>query len=184
MARIISYEDEIRTDLLENRHKLYLEKNFINASSSFFSQMNDGLLVLRDSKNFLRAQWQVGWQKVDGPEYDIEVTYERYVNRFFSGFAGMNWLDKKNNGIFGVRYFLPFNFNSEWRVDISGELRLKLVKSIQLTNRLNTFGEFEYDTGSKEEWLVGLDFSVARYFNVLTQYHSDFGLGAGVKVYF
>jgi FtsP/CotA-like multicopper oxidase with cupredoxin domain len=36
MARIISYEDEIRTDLLENRHKLYLEKNFFIASSSFF----------------------------------------------------------------------------------------------------------------------------------------------------
>ncbi len=184
MARIISYDDEIRPDLLENRHKLYLDKKFFNASSSLLSQMNDGLLVLRDSKNFLRAQWQVGWQKVDDPEYDVEVTYERYVNRFFSGFAGMNWVDKKNVGIFGVRYLLPFNFNSEWRVDTSGELRLKLIKNIQLTNRLNTFSEFEYDTGSKEEWLVGLDFSVARYFNVLTQYHSDFGLGAGVKVNF
>ena len=83
-----------------------------------------------------------------------------------------------------MRYLLPFNFNSEWRVDTSGELRLKLIKNIQLTNRLNTFSEFEYDTGSKEEWLVGLDFSVARYFNVLTQYHSDFGLGVGVKVNF
>ncbi len=182
MARIISYEDTISPDLLNYRHKLYLDENFFYASSSFLSQMNDGLLVLRDSKNFLRAQWQVGWQNVDDPEYDVEVTYERYVNRFFSGFAGMNFVDKKSDGVFGVRYLLPFNFNSEWRVDTSGELRLKLAKNIQLTNRLNTFSEFEYDTGSKEEWLVGLDYSISRYFYVLTQYHSDFGLGVGIKV--
>ena len=50
------------------------------------------------------------------------------------------------HGIFGVRYLLPFNFESVLRVDSEGKLRIELAQGLQLTSRFGIFGTAEYDT--------------------------------------
>jgi hypothetical protein len=57
-----------------------------------------------------------------------------------------------------------------------------LGKSLQLTNNANLFADFEYDTESKIEWTTGLEYSIAKHFGVVAQYHSEFGMGAGIRL--
>ena len=183
MARVVSYQDdEEDPEISSIRHKLYRDDGYFYASAAILSQMSDGLAVFRNSKNSLRTEWEVGWQNVPGTEYDVDATYERNFNRFLDAFIGMNFVNEHQRGIFGVRYVLPLNFESEWRVDTAGEFRITLGNSLQLTNAIDIYAEFEYDTETEEEWMVGINYSWLKNLKLVTQYHSDFGIGAGIKV--
>jgi FtsP/CotA-like multicopper oxidase with cupredoxin domain len=185
MARIIRYEDdEIDPKLESIRHNLYKTDNLVYSSGSFLSQMTDGLAVVRNNKNSLNIDWQVGWQNVSGTEYEVNITYERYFNRFFTAFAGIGLENEVERGIFGVRYLLPLNFESEWRIDTKGDFRISLGNSFQLTNNLNLFADFEYDTETNIEWATGVNYTIVKNLGVIGQYHSEFGLGAGVRLSF
>jgi len=183
MARIVSYqEDKIDQELADIRHKLFSDEGFFYASGSLLSQMSDGMAVYSNSKYSLQTEWQIGWQNVTPVEYEINLTVERYFNRFFSAFTGGRFENGIERGIFGFRYVLPLNFESEWRVDTSGELRITLGNSLQLTSNINLFADFEYDTESKQEWGAGINYLLTKNFGLVAQYHSDFGMGAGFKL--
>lgn len=185
MARIIRYEeDEVDLKLESIRHNLYKTDNFIYASGSFLSQMTDGIAVMRHNKNSLNVDWQVGWQNVPTTEYEINISYERYFNRFLTAFAGIGLENEVEKGIFGVRYLLPLNFESEWRIDTKGDFRISLGNSAQLTNNLNLFADFEYDTETKIEWTTELNYTIVKNLRVVAQYHSDFGMGVGFRLMF
>ena len=98
---------------------------------------------------------QIGWQRVDKIDYDVELAYDRYFNRFLNLFAGANFTNDYERGIFGIRYLLPFNVESTLRVDSEGEFRIELAQGLQLTSRFGIFGDIEYDSETKEEWLLG-----------------------------
>ena len=144
--------------------------------------MTEGNAFFSSSKNSLHGYWKVGWQNVPETEYDIELNYERYISRYLNLFAGVNFINEDIRGIFGVNYLLPFNIESQWRVDTDAQLRIKLGKNIQLTNRFSLFAEFEYDTETKEEWQAGFRYRWLKNVAVVTQYHSDFGIGAGIQL--
>lgn len=185
MARVISYQDDsLDPELANIRHELYRDEYFFYGNGSFLSQMTEGLAVFSNSKNSLHTDWQVGWQNVDATEYEFNITYERYVNRFLSGFAGLRFEHDIERGIFGWRYLLPLNFESEWRVDTAGELRISLENSLALSNNLSLLVDFEYDTESQEEWSVGLHYLFNKNLGIITQYHSGFGIGAGINLAF
>ena len=114
----------------------------------------------------------------------VEKFIYRYFNRFFTAFIGVNLTNDFERGIFGVRYLLPFNIESELRLDTKGEFRLSLEQHLQLTSRLGIFGEFEYDTESNEEWVAGANYTLSKNFSLIGQYHSDFGAGAGIRFRF
>ena len=146
--------------------------------------MTDGVAILSNSKNIFSTSWEVGWQDVEGTEYDIELAYDRYISRFLTVFFGGNFTSDINRGIFGVRYLLPLNFDSEIRIDTDGEFRVTIGKQLQLTNRLGIFGDFEYDTESEIEWAAGAKYTLSKNLSIVGQYHSDFGAGAGLGFIF
>jgi len=185
MARVVSYVDkEIDADLKEIRPKLYIDPWYSWTNGTIQSHMTDGVVVVSNSKNIFSADWEVGWQKVEGTEYDLELAYDRYFNRFFTAFVGGNFTSDYERGILGVRYLLPFNFGSVLRVDTEGEFRVSIGQSLQLTRGLGIFGRFEYDTESKEEWVAGVDYILSKNFSLVGQYHSDYGVGAGLEFRF
>jgi len=182
MARLVSYEDkELAMDLQKIRHRLYKDPWYPTFFGTAQSHMTDGMAVLSNSRNILSTTWQVGWQRVDETEYDVELAYDRYFNRFFNAFAGVNLTNDYERGIFGIRYLLPFNIESTLRVDSGGEFRVELAQELQLTNRFRIFGDIEYDTESKEEWLLGGKYTLSKNISLIGQYHSDFGAGAGLE---
>ena len=182
MARVVSYEDkELDVDLKKIRHRLYKDSWNPTIIGTAQSHMTDGIAVFSNSKNILSTTWQVGWQNVDKTDHDVELAYDRYFNRFFNIFGGINLTNDYERGIFGIRYLLPFNIDSTFRFDSEGEFRVELAQGLQLTSRFEVFGDVEYDTESKEEWLLGGKYTLSKNMALTGQYHSDFGAGAGLE---
>ncbi len=185
MARVVSYEDKkIDADLGAIRKHLYKDPWYPWINGTIQSHMTDGVAVFSNSKNIFSATWEIGWQDVEGTEHDLELAYDYYFNRFLTAFIGGNFTNDYDRGIFGVRYLLPFNFESAWRVDSEGELRISIGHNVQLTNHLRIFGDFEYDTETKKEWVAGVKYTLIKNFSLVSQYHSEFGAGAGINFRF
>lgn len=182
MARVVSYEDkELDLDLRKIRHKLYKDSWYPSIIGTAQSHMTDGMAVLSNSKNIFSTKWEVGWQRVDETDYDVELTYDRYFSRTLNLFSGLNLTNRYERGIFGIRYLLPFNIESTWRIDSEGEFRVELSQGLQLTRRFGIFADFEYDTETKKEWLLGGKYTLSKSFALTGQYHSEFGAGAGLE---
>ena len=185
MARVIHYEgSEVDPEIAEARKE---PTNFLNKDPWFFwgdisllTQMNEGMLELSNTRNLFSAVWEHDWDE----EYNIEITYDRYFNRFFRAFAGANKTDEDTRGILGVRYLLPFNFESLVWIDTEGEFRFSLEKEIQITSRLAIFVDAEYDTEEKWEWVAGSEWIFNKYLSIIAQYHSDFEGGVGLTIRF
>jgi FtsP/CotA-like multicopper oxidase with cupredoxin domain len=183
MARIVHYEgSELDPKIAEIRPKLFKEHWYLWADVSVLTQMTEGRIVAANTRNTLSAAWEAGWDE----DYETELTYERYFNRFFKAFAGAVLTDgeQDHRGIIGIRYLLPFMFESSFWLDTEGEVRLSLEKEIQLTDRLYTFGEFQYDTDSKEEWMAGAGWILSKRFSIIAQHHSEYKGGAGLHIRF
>ena len=169
MARVVSYEDKkLSEDLKKIRHKLYSDSWYSYVKGTVQSHMADGMVVMSNSRNIFSTTWEMGWQKVDDTDYEVELTYDRYFNRFFNVFSGVDLTNNYERGIFGIRYLLPFNIESTLRVDSERELRIELDQELRLTSRFGIFGGVEYDTESKEEWLLGGKYVFSKNMSVIT----------------
>lgn len=185
MARVVSYEDkELEEDVQKIRHKLFKDPWYPMVKATALAHMTDGRAVISNSKNLISATWQTGWQTINNTDYDIELAYDHYFNRFLNLFAGANIVNRFERGIFGMRFLLPFNFDSALRIDSEEEFRLEIGQGLQLTPRFGIFADMEYDTESKEEWLLGWKYTLTKSFSLAGQYHSDFGAGVGLEIWF
>lgn len=181
MANIVHYEGtEPDPQIAAIRENLFREHWYLWAETSLLTQMTEGKVTAADTRNTLSAEWEAGWNE----DYEAVFTYERYFTRFFQAFAGGVLTDgeQRDRGIIGLRYLLPLLFESSLWLDTEGDVRLSLENSIQLTDRLYAFGEFQYDTESNEEWLAGAGWRINRYFSIIGQYHSEYKGGIGVNI--
>jgi len=189
MTRIIHYEGSTVDPIIQEARKLPgnpfgKDPWYAWADVAGLSQMTHGEVTAANTRNTFITEWEVGdWDDV---EYEVELKYSRYFNRFFSAFAGVDLTNEENDhrGIFGVNYLLPFLIESEVWVDTKGEFRFAGEKEIQLTSRVSAFAKAEYDTESEWEWMAGGEFMLTRYISLIGQYHSDFYGGGGLMVRF
>ena len=75
------------------------------------------------------AEWEAGWQDVEHTELEGTLTLDRYLNRFFTIFAGAILLGEgddtdETRGVFGIRYLLELNVGSSVWVDTDGGARV------------------------------------------------------------
>jgi FtsP/CotA-like multicopper oxidase with cupredoxin domain len=160
---------------------------YVWGAASIQSHMSEGLLTWMNPKNDLLLGWEVGWGKVAKTEYEIDAFYQRYFNPNFQAFVGARFTNEENvnnRAAIGFNYRLPLMAWAEVSVDSEGDARIALSKRFQLTPRLGVFGEVEYDTNTRWEWSAGADYTLTRHASLITQYHSEFGLGAGVLIRF
>jgi hypothetical protein len=145
--------------------------------------MSEGLLTWMNPKNDLLVTWEVGPQRVDAPQYEIDLLYQRYFNMNFQAFAGYrltNDADAKDRGLIGLNYRLPLMVWANVSLDTKGDARFTLAKRFQFTPRLGVWGEVFYDTGTQWEWTTGADYALTRYTSLTLSYQNDYGFGAGV----
>ncbi|CAN5718316.1 multicopper oxidase PcoA [soil metagenome] len=189
MARVIHYEDAPPNpsfhDMkggLGNEH----DPIFFFGAGTALSQMSDGFITLQNNRNGLAASWEVGWENVEKTEYEVDLTYDRYLNTFTSVFAGAQLANNEagDRGIAGVRYLLPFLVQSQVWVDTSGDFRFSLRESIPLTSRLGVYGGIEYDTLTHWEGIAGVEYVLGKRLSLIGQWHSEYGLGGGVLIRF
>jgi len=190
MARVVHYEGfALDPQLAAVRPKLYKDSWYFWGQADVLSNMTEGFLMLSNTRNILTAEWEVGWQEVDDTEWEGIFTYDRYINRFFTIFAGADLLGEGDEhddtrGVFGFRYLLPLNLESRAWIDTDGGGRFNLGKSFELTPRLALLGEAEYDTHDKWEGSAGLSYMVHKYFSLVGQWHSEYGFGGGLQIRF
>lgn len=190
MARVVHYEDfPLAPRLAAIRPNLYRDSWYFWGQVDALSNMTDGFLMLSNTRNILTAEWEIGWQNVDETEWEGIFTWDRYINRFFTVFAGADLLGEgddsdKIRGLFGFHYLLPLNLESRAWIDTDGGARLNLDKSFELTPRLALLGDAQYDTHDKWEGMAGLSYTVNKVFSLIFKWHSDYGFGGGVQLRF
>ena len=190
MARVIHYADfTLNSQLAAIRPNLYRDSWYIWGQADALSNMTEGFLTFSNTRNILTAEWEVGWQEVDDTEWETLVTWDRYINRFFTIFAGANLLGASNDledtrAVLGFHYLLPLNLESRVWIDSDGGARLNLMKSLVLTPRFELYGEAQYDTHDQWEGHVGVSYMVYKNFSLVGQWHSDYGFGGGLQFRF
>ena len=81
-----------------------------------------------------------------------------------------------------MRYLLPLNIESAFWLDSDGGGRFFLEQGLQLTPRLEMDFEVEYDT--RWEGKIGMYYLVARNFSLIANWHSEYAIGAGIRLLF
>jgi hypothetical protein len=205
MARIFSYHTP-RDERLED-HPL---KILTNTSNHFFtwglvdvaSHMTSLNLVSTNIRNQFTLTGEYGWNQ----NMEVELTYERYLNDWFRVFGGVNVENESTNSldeiattaIAGIRYFTPYRFNLDVRMDNKLRPTISLSREILVFRRIAVFAEYEYqaDFGwvnelpegenfKKEEVLtVGAEYFLAKNFSILGSYDNRFGAGGGLSIRF
>jgi CopA family copper-resistance protein len=190
MARVVHYEGfELAPQLASIRPELYKDSWYFWGESDILSNMNEGFLTVSNTRNILTAEWEAGWGEVDHTEWESLFTWDRYINRFLTLFAGADVAGvtddiEDTRAVLGFRYLLPLNLKSLAWIDSDGGGRFNLRKAFELTPRLVLFGEAQYDTHDLWEGRAGLSYMVHKYVSLLGQWHSDFGFGGGLQVRF
>lgn len=187
MARVVHYENFILTDeVAAIRPQLYSDSWYFWGQVELLSNMLEGQLTASDSRNTLHAEWDLGWQHVDGSEWEALLTWDRYLNRYFSLFAGANIGDaiEKDRAVIGLHYLLPFNLESQLFIGSDGELRTEVSRSFELTPRLSIDGLVQYETSGEWESVVGASYLLTKGVSLRGQWHSDYHWGGGFQLRF
>jgi FtsP/CotA-like multicopper oxidase with cupredoxin domain len=196
MARVVHYNGFYPApDTATVRHRLYEDPFFFWGVADGLSNMTQGYLQFSNTRNIFNLEWEVGWARVPGTQWETTALYQRYFNRFFRVIAGLNTNGTltgdsfhndfdSNRGVFGVMYRLPLNLGLTAWADTDGGARIKVGKNLMLTPRLALGSELEYDTHDRWKVRVNLAYTLSRSTSLIGQWHSDYGWGAGIRVRF
>jgi len=190
MARVVHYQDfEPDPATAAVRSRLYHDPFYLYGQADVLSQMAQGSLVYANTRHIFSAEWQAGWQRVDDVKWEVTPAYDYYLNRFATFFAGADLKGAndhfdKHEGIFGLRYLLPLNITSRVWVDTAGEFQFAVGRHLELTPRLEVFGEAEYDTQEHWETRAGTSYLLTKHVALIGQWHSEFRWGGGLRLQF
>jgi CopA family copper-resistance protein len=171
------------------------------------SHMTEVNLVTSNIRNQFNLTAEYGWNEI----LEAEFTYERYLYDYFRVFAGVNVEKEEENSlndvsptaVAGIRFFTPYMFNLDVRIDNELRPQIGLGRELMLFPRTIVFGEIEYqaDFGwvnnlNKEDplsnvnyreeltWVVGLEYFLSKNFSLMASYDNRFGAGGGLSVRF
>lgn len=191
MARLLHYDNFVMPDeVAAIRPQLYIDMWHSWGEAALASNMAEVFLTAAGTRNTLSAEWESGWQRVDKNEWEGFLSWDRYINRFFTVFAGFDMLGQGSDtehsrGVVGVTWLLPLLIESRYWLDSDGGGRFSFDKEFALTPRLALIGEAEYDTHAAQwEGKAGLTYMLSKSFSLIGQWHSDFGWGAGAIIRF
>ncbi|AWV97062.1 multicopper oxidase domain-containing protein [Arcticibacterium luteifluviistationis] len=209
MARVYSYDTPRDSRLAPNSLEKVLKEGshyYQWGTLDLTSHMTELNLV---SSN-IRNQWNLGLEYGWNQNMEAELSYERYVSDYFRVFVGVNAENEIENSldeisttaVAGIRYFTPYMFNLDLRLDNKLRPEIRLSREIMIFPRTSIFGNYEYkadlglvnelsnEMGQKKSflgettWSVGLDYLISRNFSATASYDNRFGAGAGLMVRF
>jgi CopA family copper-resistance protein len=205
MARVFSYDTPRDT-----RMKRYPVKTLVAETDRYYSwglldatsSMTAINLISSNIRNQFNASLEYGWNE----NLEAELTYEYYLHDYLRVFGGVNIeneipdnLSEFNTiAVAGVRYFTPYMFSLDIRVDSELRPRISLGRSLMLFQKLLIFGYYEYqiDLGiannlpdnkgvlSETVWSAGAEYMFSRNYSLLASYDNRFGVGGGLSIRF
>lgn len=191
MARMVHYEEfATPAAVAPIRSRLYEDPWYFWGEADILTNMTEGFFKAANTRQTVTAYWEYGWQDVDENEWEGRVTWDYYLNRFFTVFTGIDFLGagkttEHHRGVIGITWLLPLNIESAYRFDTDSGGRFRFEKEFMLTPRLSLLGETEYDThDAKWESKAGLRYTLTKSISLTGQYHTDFGWGIGAALRF
>lgn len=191
MARVVRYDgyspdaataDAARSFYADTSWKLYGTVDALSSESQ-------GKIVFSNILNSIALNYEAGWQDVKGISWEGDTTYNRYINRFTSVFAGAygegidsTW--EKERIIAGIHYLLPVNLMATLWIDSDGGGRISVGRELMLTPRIGIFGEVEYDSHDLWSSQAGASYRLSQSLAVTGLWDSDYGMGAGFTLRF
>ena len=210
MARAVSYGTERDPRMAKYpAKKLFKEANqYYNwGEADVASHMTEINLVSSNIRNQFNLSAEIGYnQAIEG-----ELTYERYLYDYFRVFAGVNVENEDEinlddlsvTAIAGIRFFTPYMFNLDVRIDNKLRPGIQLSREFMIFPRTILFGEYEYqaDFGwvdpltstegnesvnyqGETTWSAGLEYMLSRNFSLMASYDNRFGAGGGLSILF
>ncbi|MCF6278756.1 MAG: multicopper oxidase domain-containing protein [Flavobacteriaceae bacterium] len=201
MARVFTYETP-RDKRMENypvsvaiaKTDKYYSWGLLDVASNM-AAIN---LTTSNIRNQFNASFEYGWNKI----LEAEFTYEYYLHDYLTVFGGVNTENEENNltefntvAVAGIRYFTPYMFSLDARIDSELRPRISLGRSFGLFPRFSVFGYYEYqfDVGlindlptginfeSETVWSAGAEYMLSRNFSLMASYDNRFGAGGGLS---
>jgi len=190
MARVVRYngfESDRETAAVSS--DLYLDHWYLFGQADVLSNMTQGVVSYENLLNIFSLSWEAGWEGVADTTWEGEFTYDRYLNRFTSVFAGVyaegtDFESEAERLIAGVRYTLPLNVRMSAWIDDEAEARFTFDRGLMLTPRVGIFGEAQYDTRESWSYQGGLSYMLHENLSATSLWDSDYGLGAGFTIQF
>ena len=177
MGRVVTYAGPGHTPALEPTME---NDPFFMLNATALSNMTMGEARVMRGLDGFGVDWDLGY--MEHSEYEIDLLWERYFNPNFSTRAGLRVTNEQHEqftGFAGFDYRLPLMIVATIEIDSQGDGRFGARKSIDLVDRLALFSEFYYDTASKWDWQVGLDYTLSKHWSITTLYDNQHGWGAG-----
>ncbi len=205
MARVMSYDTP-----KDPRLKEFPVSNLIQETNQYYtwgmvdaaSHMTGLSLVSSNIRNQLNLSAEYGWNE----NIEMEMSYEYYLNDWFRLFGGINMENEiedsveqiNSTAIAGIRYFTPFMFNLDVRVDSKLRPQISLSRDITIFPRTVLFAKYEYqadfgwiddlppgDNFKKDvTWSAGLEYIISKNFSLMGSYDNRFGAGGGISARF
>lgn len=210
MARIYSYgtpRDPRMEDYPVEKLVHETDKYYTWGMADVATHMTELNVVSSNTRNQFNLNAEYGYNQ----NMEAELTYERYLSDYFRVFAGANVENEKDKSlddisttaIAGIRFFTPYMFNLDARVDNKLRPEIRLSREIMIFPRTAIFGNFEYkaDFGWVNEltepgtnipleykgettWSAGVEYFLSRNFSIMASYDNRFGAGGGLSVRF
>ncbi|MFZ6663715.1 multicopper oxidase domain-containing protein [Peijinzhouia sedimentorum] len=205
MARVVSYDTPE-----DPRMKPFPISKLIHEANRFYSWgMADVAshnttvnLTTSNIRNQFNLSMEYGWNQ----NLEAEFSYEYYLYDYLRVFGGVNVENTTRNSldemktiaVAGIRWFTPYMFSVDLRVDNELRPRIGIGRSLMVFPKLSVFGYYEYQIDAgwvnsleagqdyKEEivWSAGAQYMLSKNFSLMTSYDNRFGAGAGLSVMF
>jgi FtsP/CotA-like multicopper oxidase with cupredoxin domain len=205
MARVVSYDTPE-----DPRMKPFPISKLIHETNRFYSWgMADVAshnttvnLTTSNIRNQFNLSMDNGWNQ----NLEAEFSYEYYLYDYLRVFGGVNVENTTRNSldemktiaVAGIRWFTPYMFSVDLRVDNELRPRIGIGRSLMVFPKLSVFGYYEYQIDAgwvnsleagqdyKEEivWSAGAQYMLSKNFSLMTSYDNRFGAGAGLSVMF
>ena len=180
MARVVSYEDAPGSGELNDQFYKNLKQDpwYSSVDTVTYSNFIGNETRFSNTRNAI----EIGVDYDYKDEYEVDVAYERSINRFLDVFVGGDFqgddLQNKNLGVVGIHYVLPMLIDSELRLDSKGNARLELSSDLQLTNRI----KFDWLANTDDEYRLGLEYEITKKVSLVANIDSEYDGGVGIKV--
>lgn len=138
MARVIRYEDAPGGGALNDQFYRQVKHDpwYSSINTMIYSSFIGNEARLSNTRNAIAFGFTHDYEN----EYEINVAYERNINRFLDVFIGGDFEDDgrktEDLAVVGVSYVLPMLIESELRLDSKGDGRLEFSSDLQLTDRV------------------------------------------------
>ena len=185
MTRVVSYQDTTKVSP-ESLKPIFADLHwYYFADLGVQSNFSHALLRADNTRNTFELEVEQGMRDKYNDDYEIELVYERYINRFFEVYIGGEAEREVENGeeekheliIAGFHYLLPLLIDADVRLDSDGNALLELSSELQLTDRL----AFEWEIDTDEDHRLQLEYELNKQFVITGGKDSHYKWGVGME---